>query len=265
MNATLAIDMASRSETGTRTHNEDRVQHGKLAGGCYAVLADGAGGHHNGAVASELVVRTAAQELGQRAARLTLRPADVGEVVLCAHEALNQQQPGLRGRHRMHATLVVLWIDTAAQHALWSHAGDSRLYLLRQGRIAAVTHDDSVVQSMVDAGLLDEAQARQHPQRNQLIAALGSDEPIAAHCCEAALALEDGDAFLLCSDGWHDPLEPAEIEACLGQARSADDWLSAMQQRVEGRQRADQDNFSAIAVWVGNPAEITRIRAPEKV
>lgn len=256
----LAIQIASRSETGARSNNEDHLRHGELGTGWYAALADGAGGHSNGAQAAELVVQLAVQQIEQRAGRQPLAPRDLGDAVLGAHDGLNRRQLGLRGRQRMHATLVLLWIDKARQQALWSHAGDSRLYLLRQGRVVETTRDDSVVQGMVDAGLLDVLQARRHPQRNQLLAALGSDEPIEPHCSGAALPLRDGDAFLLCSDGWHDPLEPADIEACLADARGADDWLAAMQCRVQAMQRPQQDNFSAIAVWVGDPAEVTRIR-----
>lgn len=255
----LAIQLASRSEVGGRTRNEDHLQHGEFDGGWYAALADGAGGHSNGAHAAQLAVKVAVQQLGLRADRQPLRPADLVDTVLGAHDRLNREQLGLRGRERMHATLVLLWIDKARQQALWSHAGDSRLYLLRRGRVAEITHDDSVVQRMVDAGLLDAQQARRHPQRNQLLAALGSDEPIEPHGRTPPLALRDGDAFLLCSDGWHDLLEPSDIEACLVDARSADDWLAAMQQRVQAARRPQQDNFSAIAVWVGDPAEVTRI------
>jgi PPM family protein phosphatase len=255
----LAIQLASRSEVGGRTNNEDHLQHGELGTGWYAALADGAGGHSNGAHAAELAVRVAVQQLGQRAGRQPLAPADLVDTVLDAHDRLNREQLGLRGRQRMHATLVLLWIDKARQQALWSHAGDSRLYLLRRGRVAEVTQDDSVVQRMVDAGLLDALQARQHPQRNQLLAALGSDEAIEPHG-RAPLALRDGDAFLLCSDGWHDLLDTSDIEACLVDARSADAWLAAMQARVQAAQRPQQDNFSAIAVWVGDPAEVTRIQ-----
>jgi serine/threonine protein phosphatase PrpC len=256
----LAIQLASRSEVGGRTNNEDHLEHGELGAGWYAALADGAGGHSNGAHAARLAVHVAVQQLGQRAGRQALRPVDLVESVLGAHDRLNREQLGLRGRQRMHATLVLLWIDKVRQHALWSHAGDSRLYLLRHGRVAEITHDDSVVQRMVDAGLLDAEQARRHPQRNQLLAALGSDEAIEPHGRTPPLALRDGDAFLLCSDGWHDPLDAHDIEACLVDARTADDWLAAMQQRVQADRRPQQDNFSAIAVWVGDPAEVTRIR-----
>lgn len=256
------VVIASRSEIGARGSNEDCLQHGAVETGWYAVLADGAGGHSNGAIASDLAVRIAAQELRRRAALEDLQPQALGQIVLAAHDALNSQQDGVRDRQRMHTTLVLLWIDAARQRALWTHVGDSRLYVLRQGRVDYITRDDSVVQSMVDAGLLAPEQARDHPNRNQLIAALGSDDPIEPNFSDAAFALRDGDAFLLCSDGWYDLLVPSDIENTLSRAATPDDWLAAMQRLVQQRLRPNQDNFSAIAVWVGNPTEITRIGAP---
>jgi serine/threonine protein phosphatase PrpC len=257
-----AVQVASRSEVGARSRNEDYVQFGAVESGWYAVLADGAGGHSNGAIASDLVVRIATHELRSRAAQGTLAAAALGAIASAANDALNRQQSGLHGHQRMHATLVILWIDGVLQHALWSHVGDSRLYVLRRGRIDHVTRDDSVVQSMVDAGLLAPEQAREHPNRNQLIAALGSEEPLEPHQPDAAFPVQDGDAFLLCSDGWYDMLAVADIEATLARAASVDDWLDAMQQLVRERQRPNQDNYSAIAVWIGDPAENTRVGGP---
>jgi len=256
------IQFASRSEIGARSGNEDYLQHGTLEAGWYAVLSDGAGGHSDGAIASDLVVRMVAHELSIEFARQGAPVDTLRQVVHVANDALNRRQQGLHGVQRMHATLVVLWIDTARQQAVWSHVGDSRLYLLRKGRIAQVTRDDSVVQTMLDAGLIDEAQARHHARRNQLIAAMGAEEPIEPHLSEADFEVHDGDAFLLCSDGWYDPLEAADIEDTLAGACSALDWLDRMRAIVQQRERKNQDNYSAIAVWIGNPAEITRIGPP---
>jgi serine/threonine protein phosphatase PrpC len=258
LTATLEIEIASCSEAGARERNEDHLQHGALPAGWYAVLSDGAGGHDNGALASDLAVRLAAHELVARTQQAPLPREALAEIVLGAHAAISGRQRDLRGAQRMHATLVVLWIDRATQQATWSHVGDSRLYVLRRGRVRQVTRDDSVVQSLVDAGLLAPHQARTHPHRHQITAALGSDEPIEPHLCDAALELSDGDAFLLCSDGWHDELDVADIESSFAMAGSAAEWLVAMRERLRQRQRPDQDNLSAIAVWVGDPAAVTR-------
>ncbi len=253
------VVIASRSEVGARSRNEDYLQHGAFDAGWYAVLSDGAGGHSNGAVAADLVVRMVAHEIGNQITQQGREKPSLHEAVHTANEALNRQQQGLHGRKRMHATVVMLWIGKASREAVWSHVGDSRLYLLRQGRVVQVTRDDSVVQTLVDAGLIAPHEARSHAQRNQLIAAMGADEPIEPHVSDLGFLVQDGDAFLLCSDGWYDRLEEADIEQCLAEAGSVEGWLDGMQTLVLERQRENQDNFSAVAVWVGNPAEVTLI------
>ena len=252
------VAIATRSRIGQRERNEDYLQSGAFDAGWFAVLSDGAGGHNNGADAADLVVRLVAHALGSIPSD-SRTPPDLAQLVLLANATLNRQQEGLHGQKRMHATVVVLWIDRVTREATWSHVGDSRLYLLRHGRIAEVTRDDTVVQSLVDAGLVSSDQARDHSQRNQLMAAMGSDEPIQPHVRAPGCVTQDGDAFLLCSDGWYDRLEPSDIESCFADAGSADDWLTAMEGLVVQRQRANQDNFSAVAVWIGEPALVTRI------
>ena len=134
------VVIASRSEVGARSRNEDYLQHGAFDAGWYAVLSDGAGGHSNGAVAADLVVRMVAHELGSQ---LTLQGREqpaLHEVVHTANDALNRQQQGLRGQKRMHATLVMLWIGKADRQAVWSHVGDSRLYHSCSARSAVGCH-----------------------------------------------------------------------------------------------------------------------------
>jgi serine/threonine protein phosphatase PrpC len=159
----------------------------------------------------------------------------------------------------MHATVVVLTIDPHGASALWGHVGDSRLYVLRRGALLTVTRDDSIVQWMVAAGYLDPARSREHPQKNRLLAALGAEGELAPHVPAAPFALEDGDAFLLCSDGWWDCMEPADVERLLADAASIDGWIDAMAERVAAQAKVDHDNYSAVVCWIGDPAQATRI------
>ena len=254
----LEVQIAARSEAGDRSYNEDDLRHGNAGPVWYAVLADGAGGHRGGAMASDIVVRLTA--LGLQSAR-EATPESISQLLRDTHEALGEQQQGKTGRDRMHATVVALWIDIRREQALWSHVGDSRLYMLRHGRVCSITTDDSVVQRMVHAGYLSEAEARNHPKKNQLLAAMGGAESIEPNTLDAPMALADGDAFLLCTDGWWDHFEPADIEAAFAQADSPQHWLDLMALRVKQADLSGQDNYSAIAVWVGDPAEITRFDA----
>lgn len=252
----LHIEVASRTEVGQRSHNEDDFRLGTSGSQVYAVLSDGAGGHSNGAMASDTVVRTATVLL-QRAT--VFNPAVLEAAVEEANEVLNAGQQGLKSHQRMHATVVVLWLEAQQGLALWAHVGDSRLYRVRQGRCEQLTVDDSVVQHMVSAGFIRPEEARHHPRKNQLLAAMGSEETPTVHLTRQAEPLFDGDAFLLCSDGWWDQLDPEDIERTLSRAGHPQQWLDMMAELVAERQVPNQDNYTAVAVWAGNPAEVTRI------
>jgi PPM family protein phosphatase len=245
----LKVEIAARSEVGGRSRNEDDLRFGQGATWCYAVLADGAGGHRDGALAAALVVGTIAERMR---AEPQATPELLSQWVHDAHAALGGQQAG-DGLERMHATVVALWVDVDGELALWSHVGDSRLYMLRRGRVCHVTRDDSVVQQMLDAGFITPHEARDHPGRNQLVSAMGVEGAVEPHTVDEAQAIQDGDAFLLCSDGWWDALDGVRIEDTFAAARSADDWLGLMQSDVQLAARPRQDNFSAIAVWIGDP------------
>ncbi len=259
----LDITLASRSELGRRKSNEDDLRCGGADLRWYAVLADGAGGHEHGAEASRRAVTHIEDSLADAAPPFT--PEHLTQSVRAAHAELQSRQPGAQGLARMHTTVVVLWIDGRAERALWSHVGDSRLYRLRHGQVDVITRDDSVVQRMVDGGLLRPEEARTHPQKNQLIAALGVDDAVDPHTVPQGVAIDDGDAFLLCSDGWWEPLSDADIARTLNDADTVQEWLDLMQQQIEHRASPKQDNFSAIAVWVGDVAQATRAMADETV
>ena len=246
----LEIAVASRSECGQRSRNEDRVAVCRNGAHWLAVLADGAGGHRGGAEAARCAVDHVQQVL--RGADGRFEAETLTRAVLATHQhMLDAQRSGAEPRG-MHTTLVVLWIDAASGHALWSHVGDSRLYVVRRGTLRQLTTDDSVVQRMVDAGLLTVQQALVHPYKNQLVAALGIEGELEPHTQPSAVRLEPGDAFLLCSDGWWGALNEAAILGCLADADTPEEWLAAMQDRIEARAQPRQDNFSAIAAWVAS-------------
>lgn len=250
------ITLAICSDRGQRSANEDAVRVGRSGARQYAVLSDGAGGHERGAQASHQVVEHIEAALG--APTLSFTPAHLSAIVLSAHAELQRAQMNARGRGRMHATVVVLWIDTRSDRALWSHVGDSRLYRFRYGAVDQVTADDSVVQRMLEGGVLTPRQAQDHPMKNQLLAAVGMQDSVEPHTLPTAAPLEDGDAFLLCSDGWWGGLSDAEMATSLIDAATAQGWLDAMRRLIEARGGPGQDNFSAVALWVIDPAESTQ-------
>ena len=251
----LEITTATCSERGQRAANEDALRLGEAGNTRYAVLSDGAGGHERGAEASRRVVDHIEAALIANAA--SFAPTPLTQALLAAHAELQQQQIGASGTRRMHATVVVLWLDMRRDLAVWSHVGDSRLYRLRYGAVDVVTTDDSVVQRMFESGLLSPQQAKHHPMKNQLLAAVGMQDGVEPHTLAEAVPLEDGDAYLLCTDGWWAELDPADMVQTLNAADTPADWLAAMQALINARAGAGQDNYSAIAVWVRDPSEST--------
>jgi serine/threonine protein phosphatase PrpC len=249
----LEIAVATRSERGRRATNEDEVRVSHGGPHWVAVLADGAGGHRDGAEASRRAVEHVQEVLRREAAAFDA--SALTHAVVAAHRHVLDAQQGGEGPERMHTTVVVLWIDSEEGRALWTHVGDSRLYVARRGALRQLTSDDSLVQRMLDAGLLTRQQALVHPQKNQLVAALGIDGEVEPHTLAQAVRLEPGDAFLLCSDGWWGALDESRILGSLADADTPQEWLDAMQRCIEAQAQPRQDNFSAIAAWVGQRTE----------
>ena len=175
----LALEVALLSDPGGRTTNEDACGHWHSDRRLCCVLADGAGGHGGGDVASQLAVRHLLSALRRRHGRCRGRLGRAG----ARRQPGAACRPGARHRCRsMHTTVVCLVIDFVDHRAHWAHAGDSRLYWFRDGRLIDRTRDHSLVQSLVDAGMLDEEALRTHPQRSELRSALG----VAEHELEVA-------------------------------------------------------------------------------
>jgi len=244
----FALATVERSFAGGREYNEDCTAIERRDRHCLLVLSDGAGGHAGGAVASRTAVN---KVLDGFRARPPADAEDLAELVLDAHDAVLAAQRGAsRPAQAMHATIVVLSIDLERGTALWSHVGDSRLYVLRRGEVIEVTRDDSVVQWMVDSGYLAAEQARSHPKKNRLLAALGADADIQPTVHGEPFAIEEGDAFLLCTDGWWDCLGAGQIEQELSLAPTVEAWVDAMAATIAAGSDPDHDNYSAVGCWI---------------
>lgn len=252
----MKLEIAVLSKPGGRSRNEDACGYWTSDGGCCWVLSDGAGGHGGGDVASKTVVSTILREFS--AAPLVAADTIAG-LIMRANDALLAAQQTEKVLHDMRATAAVLMVDQQRQVSLWGNLGDSRVYGFRGGRVLFQSRDHSVVQSMVDAGYGDASMLRSHPQRSMLLVALGSRDEMAPNVASEALALRDGDVFMLCSDGLWEYVEEATMERLLSHAASAEAWLAALESEILAHARRGHDNYSAIAVWVGNPADATQI------
>ena len=157
----------------------------------------------------------------------------------------------------MHSTVVALFIDLDDNAGTWGHCGDSRLYVFRAGKVAARTRDHSLVQSLVDGGMLAAEDMRSHPQRSELLSALGvGEDDLQVSVSAQPWQVEAGDVFLLCTDGLWEYVEDAQMEAALPQRRQPErTGCTTLEQNVlqGASHKPRHDNFTALAVWVGEP------------
>jgi protein phosphatase len=189
---TLALRYAVRSDVGLlREGNEDSA----YAGPHLLAVADGMGGHAAGEVASSATITTISSLDSERPG-IDLVSA-LAEAVAMANMRLQElviSDPATEG---MGTTLTaMLWLDG---HAALCHIGDSRAYLLRSGQFYQITHDHTLVQSLVDEGKITEDDVATHPHRSLLLRAL--DGRTIAEPDLSQLETMPGDRLLLCSDG----------------------------------------------------------------
>ena len=254
-----ALAVSAISRTGSRSQNEDACGYWTSEASSCFVVSDGAGGHAGGAIASEIAVKTV---LGSFSEAPSFGINRAKSVIAAADQALREGRGRSIELADMTATVAVLFLNGAGSRALWAHLGDTRIYVFRRGRAHQLTRDHSVVQNLVDAGYLAPEGLRTHPDRSLLLAALGIDnEGAAPAISEVEFETNEGDAFLLCSDGLWEGINEAEMEDALLHAESVEDWLSGLEQRVVKRNKPSQDNYTALAIWLGSPQEITRLPA----
>lgn len=239
------------SERGGRDYNEDACGHWHSERYLCCVLADGAGGHGGGDVASKLAVSHVLQGYAARPAH---HPQLLEALLLDTNRELLAQRAANPQLRNMHSTVVVLSIDLQERHALWGHCGDSRFYAFRDGQLQQRTRDHSLVQSLMDAGLLDEAGARSHPKRSELYSALGTQgSDLQISVSQAPWPLAGREALMLCTDGLWEWVPDGEIAAALATAPDPQAWLNDLGERVRlaAVDAPRHDNYTALALWLG--------------
>lgn len=249
MNATASF--GSRTDIGcVRDHNEDSLV---VAPPLFAV-ADGMGGHAAGEVASEIAVNTLA-ELAPDHADSELLGRAVAEanraIIRAAHEGL--------GREGMGTTMTAAILE--GERLVIAQVGDSRAYLLHNGKLQQLTRDHSLMADMIEAGQLTMEEARYHPNRSVITRALGSDPHMLADLYE--LNVEAGDKLLICSDGLTTMLVDSTIEDIMG--RTDDPQRCASTLVSEANSTGGFDNTTTIVVNVTGNKEIKQKRSARKV
>ena len=208
----IAITAAGATDRGhVRASNEDAYA---ISPPLY-VVADGMGGHRGGEVAARL----AATALASRSGALATGDAEaLAEALQVANRIIlnaGAEDEALRG---MATTCTADLVR--GRVARIAHVGDSRAYLFRDGRLAQLTEDHSVVAQLVREGFLSPQEAAHHPRRNVILRALGHLPDLEVDRVE--VVLDAGDRLLLCSDGLTNELDDEAIAAVLASERDSD-------------------------------------------
>ena len=252
----LASLRAARAPFGSRTdvgcvreHNEDSL----VVKPPLYVVADGMGGHEAGEVASEIAVQVIADKSPSTPDGQALAAA----VVAANREILDAARDG-RGREGMGTTVTAALLE--GERLVIAQVGDSRAYLLHQGKLQQLTRDHSLVADMVEAGHLTAEEARIHPSRSVITRALGSVEGTQPDLYE--LNVETGDRLLLCSDGLTSMVRDPQIEEIL--RRVQDPQRCAAQLVNEAITAGGHDNVTVVVVDVTGFAEARRKKMARK-
>lgn len=211
-----SVPFGSRTDVGNvREQNEDSL----IVAPPLFVVADGMGGHAAGEVASEIAIRTIAE-----CAPDQMDVEALGHAVETANrEIINAALSG-QGREGMGTTCTAAMLEGNALAI--AQVGDSRAYLLHNGKLAQLTRDHSLMADMIEAGQITPEEARYHPNRSVITRALGSDVDMEADLYE--ITVEEGDRLLLCSDGLTSMVQDNQIEHTMNRIADPQECASAL-------------------------------------
>ena len=241
----MRFTIFQESRIGKRRTNQDRVAYSYTRDALLMVLADGMGGHLYGEIAAQISVQFIAQSFQQEARPKVTDPVlFLSRVLSNAHHAILDYAFDKHLADIPRTTIVACLIQDGVAH--WAHAGDSRLYLIRKGRLLYQTRDHSRVQLMLDQGLLDAEAAAVHPGRNRIFSCLGGNHPPQIEFSRG-VSLANGDVVAICSDGVWGPLEPGSLVNTLSYGRVMESVPRLMNEAEElgGHQC---DNMTLIAM-----------------
>ncbi len=254
------VSAAIAEHLGDRSEQQDRVAiltSERNPGTLLAIVADGMGGRTGGRMASDQVVSTATNLFQELSERDTTLSGLLRQIASEAHTVIRLS--ALSSEKEPHSTIAVLMVKR--DFAIWGHAGDSRLYLCRAGRVIRRTVDHTVASQLTAEGRHAEAEIAAQHYKNVLFSALGIRNELTLDLDETR-DLRVGDAFLLASDGLWAYFEDAEIASVLDRLppREASKQLVKLaRERAEGR----GDNLSLAIVKLEAPLDVPKFEVPE--
>lgn len=237
-----AVHVYALTDVGkVRTNNQDALivcKETMLYG-----VADGMGGHNGGETASAGARDGLIAALKEK----TPSPEALREGVVQVNAELFRQQAADDKLTGMGTTLSVIWMNE--HYVFLAHVGDSRIYRFRDGKLEQLTDDHSLVGELVRAGYITAEQAENHPNKNVILRAVGTEAGIDVDL--ATEARKPGDVWLICSDGLHGMVPDSQMEALLNEHTPEE---CAQQLMSAALKAGGRDNISVVLVQDGEVA-----------
>ena len=244
----MKYQFGQTSRLGNRTVNEDDLGVAEAGDAVLLVVADGMGGYKGGQVASRSLVKHMLSHFKARKFPVTDPQTYLKELIADAHLAIiragNEQSPPVEPR----TTCVVCLIQGG--FAWWVHVGDSRLYMLRAGKLFKRTVDHSKIEELRRKGKISEKEMKSHPQRNLVTRCVGFQPHPPVPTVSDKMPLEKYDMFVLCSDGLWGPLNDEAIAETITK-NTITKAVESVAEQAETISYPDSDNISVVAFrWV---------------
>ena len=222
-----------------RLGNEDSLGIYEIENGILAIVCDGLGGNKAGDIASRLSVTTVFDFFKSSAKNDYLER--IKSAVLEANKSVLHKASSSTEFQGMATTIEVMFL--LENTAYCGHVGDSRMYFLQNGKLKQLTKDHSLVQKLLDEGLLNANEAENHPNRNIIMRALGDNFAVEVDLSKITLNPSDDCLFFLCTDGVTTVVKDNELEEILADYDKINETLSDLI-----KQRGAPDNFTFVCI-----------------
>jgi serine/threonine protein phosphatase PrpC len=245
----LRLEKSEISLLGARETNQDSVAAVTAGGATLAVVCDGMGGHSDGARAAAITEKTLCDRFAE-ASKPLLDPLGFLHLALgAAHQKVVLHGIAVSVETRPRATCAACVIQDSS--AYWAHVGDSRIYLIRGGKVVQRTRDHSHVELLLREGLIQSDEMQAHPMRNFVESCIGGEALLPEMSIALRQPLAAGDVILICTDGLWGSIADNEMATALTAAgETLKSALQSLAERAVKVAGASADNTSAVVIRI---------------
>ena len=248
----MKIEYAKVSALGDRQDNQDRAAVIVSEHAAIMLVFDGMGGHSDGAVAAEVGLKIVQEHFTSASLPIFDPQGFLYTALAEAHDEVVSLGANQEVDFRPRATCAICLIQETG--SWWAHIGDSRIYLLRDGKVITRSRDHSHVEVLIQEGAITEEEALDHPMRNFVECCIGGDSPVPDMSITRKMNLEDGDVLLACSDGLWSGMNDSDI-AVISSVRSMSlaENLKTLSMKALTMNAPYSDNTTGTAIlWLGD-------------